>query len=88
MAILKIDITIFSVREKKFWRHYFVHMFLNQISVPPYLICGIAILTVGEAGLCWIVPAIIFSFIKAIIDACVYLLKFIGSIPSNNVFYD
>lgn len=75
MAILKIDITIFSVREKKFCRHYFVHIFLNQISVLPYLICGIAILTVGEAGLYWIVPAIIFSFIMAIADAWVLLVE-------------
>jgi len=35
----------------------------------------VVVLTVGDVGLYWIVPAVIFSFLKAIIDAWVLLVE-------------
>ena len=75
LTISKIDINIFRTREKKHKRQYILHMLINQIAVLPYLICGIVILIFGDAGLYWIVPAIIFSFIKAVLDAWVLLVE-------------
>jgi modulator of FtsH protease len=75
ITISKLDINIYKNRQKEFRHHYILHMFINQISLIPYLICGIVILTIGENGMYWIVPAIIFSFIKAVLDAWVLLIE-------------
>jgi hypothetical protein len=38
----------------------------SQLAALPYVIAGITVLISGAAGLYWLVPAVIFSFIKAI----------------------
>jgi hypothetical protein len=73
LTILKLDINIYRNRQKEFRRQYILH--INQISVMSYLICGIAILAIGENGMYWIVPALIFSFIKSVLDAWVLLVE-------------
>jgi len=42
----------------------------------PYIIAGTAILINGASGVYWLVPAVIFSFLKAILDAWVLLVEF------------
>lgn len=44
-------------------------------AVLPYIIAGIVVLSRGSGGLYWIVPAIIVSFLKAILDAWVLLVE-------------
>jgi modulator of FtsH protease len=41
----------------------------------PYAIAGITIMLQGLAGLYWLVPAMLFSFIKAIVDSWVLLVE-------------
>jgi hypothetical protein len=74
-TISKLEINIYRSRQKEFRRYYILHMLINQISIIPYLICGISILITGQSGMYWIVPAIIFSFIKAVLDAWVLLVE-------------
>lgn len=75
LLISKLDIGIYRSRPKEFRRQYIFHMIINQLSLIPYLICGVAVLAVGENGFYWIVPAIIISFIKAVLDAWVLLIE-------------
>lgn len=75
LAISKLDISIYKSRQKEFRRQYILHMLINQFSLIPYLICGIMILANGNNAIYWIAPAIIFSFIKAILDAWVLLVE-------------
>ena len=51
------------------------NLVLSQIATVPYIIGGIVISTAGAVGLYRIVPAVIFSFLKAIVDAWVLLVE-------------
>ncbi len=75
VTVTKIDIHIFRNKEKRYRRHYLLNMLLDQVAVLSYFISGIAILTVGNIGLYWMVTAIILSFIKAVLDAWVLLVE-------------
>ncbi|HLL44240.1 MAG TPA: hypothetical protein VK369_13920, partial [Segetibacter sp.] len=56
-------------------RRYLLNILFNQLAIIRYIICGLCILFIGEAGLYWIVPAIILSFIKSVLDAWVLLVE-------------
>ena len=51
------------------------NMTLTQFALLPYIVAGIIVLTRDAGGLYWLVPAIIISFIKAILDAWVLLVE-------------
>ena len=48
---------------------------LSQLASLPYVIAGILALAIGTPGLYLVIPAVIFSFIKAILDAWVLLVE-------------
>jgi hypothetical protein len=75
ILVTKMDIGIYKKTDAAYKKQYFFSVVFNQLSVLPYLIAGIAILIYGENGIYWIVPGIIFSFIKAVIDAWVLLVE-------------
>jgi hypothetical protein len=75
IAVTKIDIGIYNQIEIVYKKQYFFSIIFNQFAVLPYLLAGISILLHGEKGIYWLVPAIILSFIKAIIDAWVLLVE-------------
>jgi hypothetical protein len=75
ITITILDAGIFRTREKKYRRQYVLHLVINQLSILSYLIAGIVILTAGNSGVYWIVPAIILSFIKAALDPWVLLVE-------------
>jgi len=54
---------------------YVINMMLSQLAALLYVIASIILLVVGANGLYWLVPAVIFSFIKAILDAWVLLVE-------------
>jgi hypothetical protein len=70
-----LDINILRGTQKQYHRAFLVNMFLSQIATLPYIIAGIFVLVRGTGGLYWLVPAILFSFIKAILDAWVLLVE-------------
>jgi hypothetical protein len=74
-VVTKMDIGIYRNTPTAYKRQYFVSVIFNQLSVLPYLTSGIATLMYGEKGIYWIVPGIILSFIKAVIDAWVLLIE-------------
>jgi modulator of FtsH protease len=51
------------------------NLVLIQLSVLPFIISGIMILCCGEPGIYWLVPGMLLSFSKAIIDAWVLLVE-------------
>jgi hypothetical protein len=75
MLITKMDIGIYKKTASPYKKQYFTSVIFNQLAVLPYLIGGISILVYGEKGIYWIVPGIILSFIKAMIDAWVLLVE-------------
>jgi modulator of FtsH protease len=74
-TVLIMDIAIIRNKENKFKKLYFFNFLFNQAAVVPYLIGGSVLLTIGEAGIYWIVAAMILSFIKAVLDAWVLLIE-------------
>src|SRR5580692_6784589 len=66
-----MDVGIYKRTQAPYKNQYFFSIIFNQLSVVPYLFAGVLILVNGENGIYWIVPGIILSFVKAIVDAWV-----------------
>ena len=75
IIVTRIDFKNYKEVESGYKRTYLVILFLDQFAILPYIIGGLVILSIGNMGLYWIVPAIIFSFIKSISDAWVLLVE-------------
>jgi hypothetical protein len=79
-AVIWVTNTVLDVKalrkvEVQYRRPYMYNVVLGQVATIPYIVGGVVILTAGDVGLYWIVPAVIFSFLKAIIDAWVLLVE-------------
>ena len=70
-----LDVSILQTRQPQYRWPYIVNFILTQLALLPYVIAGIIVLTRGAGGLYWLVPAILISFIKAILDAWVLLVE-------------
>jgi hypothetical protein len=70
-----LDVNMFRKTIAQYRRSFTINIGLSQCAVLPYILAGIIVLTSGNSGLYWIVPAIIFSFVKAILDAWVLLIE-------------
>jgi hypothetical protein len=75
LIVLRLDIVIYRATEKSYKQHYRLMIPFNQLAVLPYLIAGVIILNYGEGGVYWLLPAIIFSFMKSVLDAWVILVE-------------
>jgi hypothetical protein len=75
ILVTKMDINIYTNTAAKYKKQYLVSFIFNQVAVLPYVAAGFAIFICKENGIYWIVPGILFSFIKAIIDAWVLLVE-------------
>ena len=75
IIVIRIDFKNYQEIENDYKRRYLLNIILDQFAILPYIIGGLVILSIGEIGLFWIVPAIIFSFIKSISDAWVLLVE-------------
>jgi modulator of FtsH protease len=74
-AISIIDVRAWRRAETDYRRLSLLQLALNQFSLAPYIIAGIMILRGDFAGLYWLVPAMLFSFVKAILDSWVLLVE-------------
>jgi hypothetical protein len=73
--VTRMDIGIYKHTQAAYRRPYMVNLIFNQLSVLPYLCAGTTISLYGEKGVYWLVPGIMLSFIKAIVDAWVLLVE-------------
>jgi modulator of FtsH protease len=74
-AISIIDVRAWRRAETDYRRLSLLQLALNQFLLAPYTIAGIMILRGDFAGLYWLVPAMLFSFVKAILDSWVLLVE-------------
>lgn len=74
-SITTMDIGIYKKTDVTYKKQYFFSVVFNQLSVLPYLAAGIIILMGNEKGIYWLVPAILLSFIKSVVDAWVLLVE-------------
>lgn len=74
-VVLRLDLRILRQTSKEYKTQFLVLMPLTQFAVVPYIIAGIMVLSEGLGGFYWLVPAVVFSFIKAVLDAWVLLVE-------------
>jgi hypothetical protein len=60
---------------KEYRRLWLQNTFLGQAALLPYIVSGVATLVYGADGIYLLVPGVIFSFVKAIIDSWVLLIE-------------
>ena len=72
---IRASLKVFSLTEKEYKQQQLGNIVIDQLCIWPYLLGGIHILLAGEAGLYWVVPAIILSFIKSVFNAWVLLIE-------------
>lgn len=75
IGVLIMDIKIIRTIEKLYKRQQFFSMALDQLAILSYMVSAFVILSSGEIGIYWIVPAFALSFFKAILDAWVLLIE-------------
>jgi hypothetical protein len=73
--ITRMDVGIYKNTDVEYKKQYVISMIYNQLSLLPYMAAGIAILIFKENGIYWLVPGVLISFIKAVIDAWVLLVE-------------
>jgi hypothetical protein len=73
--LLRLDISIHKNTHKEFKKVNLFNLIFDQTAVLPYLVAAILLLYGCEFGLYWIIISFMLSFIKAMGDAWVLLIK-------------
>jgi hypothetical protein len=69
------DMSIYKNMDKQYRRQYRISMFFNQLSLLPYAVAAIVIFFSREKAVYWLIPGVIISFIKAVVDAWILLVE-------------
>jgi len=72
---LRLDLGLIIKTEARYKRYSFQNIVFSQVAILPFIIASIIILNTGFTGIYWLIPGIIFSFIKAVTDAWVLLIE-------------
>jgi modulator of FtsH protease len=75
LAVTTIDVRMWRVTKAEYRWSDILPTLINQIATVCYVAAGISILLFGFSGLYWLVPAILLSFVEAVIDAWVLLVE-------------
>jgi hypothetical protein len=71
----RIDLGIMRNTDLPYRRKFILNMVITQLAVLPYPVAGIVLVTGNINGLYGVVAGILFSFIKAVLDAWVLLIE-------------
>jgi len=75
IIFVKIDTDNWRKTDVPYRRTASLLIVINQLSIVPYIIASALVLLNGFAGLYWMAVAVLFSFVKAIVDAWVLLVE-------------
>ena len=75
LLMVRLDWRIQKATEAQYKRISLLNVAMSQIATLPYLIGSIQLLGGSINGFYWFVPAVIFSFVKAVLDAWVLLVE-------------
>jgi hypothetical protein len=73
--VFKTDTRMLKTALPEHKKYYRQNLFFSQLAILPYVLSGIVLITHGSVGLYWLIPGILFSFIKALVDAWVLLVE-------------
>lgn len=75
IVTFRIDLKILFKTDDQYKKQYLMNALFTQLSVLPYIVSGIIMLVKDFCGVYWLVPGIIFSFVKSVLDAWVLLVE-------------
>jgi hypothetical protein len=73
--VFKTDTRMLKTALPEHKKYYRQNLFFSQLAILPYILSGIVLITHGFVGLYCLIPGILFSFIKALVDAWVLLVE-------------
>jgi hypothetical protein len=71
----RLDLSILRATNIEYKKQYKYMIVFTQLAILPYIVSAIVTLSCGYIGIYWLIPAIIFSFSKAVLDAWVILVE-------------
>ncbi len=75
VTLVGLQISFLRVLDPRRRPQFVVRVILGQTATLPFIITGAVVLIQGSSGLYWIVPAVIFSLIVALLDAWVLVIE-------------
>ena len=75
VVLWRIDTNSYHKTDPSYYSRIRNNSILNQVVILPYLLTGVAVLVWGRPGLYGLVPIVLLSIIKAMIDAWVLLIE-------------
>jgi modulator of FtsH protease len=72
---LRIDLQSIRNTKPKYKRISRIYLAIDHVAIWCYIAGGVLLLVSGPGGMYWLVPGIIVSFLKAIMDAWVLLVE-------------
>lgn len=75
LIILNLDLRIFKHKQRQYRKAYTLYLIIDHAATLPFIIAGVALIIGSTNGVYWVVPAILFSIIKAVLDGWVLLVE-------------
>lgn len=75
LIVFRSDIHIFKNKQKEYKKQYLFNILTDPVATILFIVAGLALMANGPIDGYWMVPAIIVSLIKAVIDGWVLLVE-------------
>ena len=72
---LVLCLRMLYITSKEFKKYVRYNIILTHLSIWPFIIAGICMMTIGEAGIYWLISGMIFTLVKTVVDAWVLLIE-------------
>jgi|SRR5579859_1574669 len=75
IAMIALDVDTYRRTERQYRGSQLQSTIVGQFAMLSYVVGGVWVLLSGAGGLYWLAPAVLLSFIKAMLDAWVLLIE-------------
>lgn len=75
IIVTRLDLIVYRGVGKMYKQNYFRNIFFSQLSIIPFLAGGLLLIVHNTNGFYVLVPGIVFSFIKSLVDAWFLLVE-------------
>lgn len=75
LVVFRLDFRILQNKQKQYKRLYLFNMLIDQAATVCFLLTGTATIAGWTYGAYWLVPAVLLSIVKAVVDGWVLLVE-------------
>lgn len=75
LIVFGLDLIIYRSKQKEYKKLHLLNMLIDQMATICFVLAGIGITSGWANGEYWVVPAIIVSIVKAVVDGWVLLVE-------------